>query len=331
MKISIIIPIYNVEKYLIECLDSILDQSYKDFEVLMIDDGSTDGCSSICDEYERKDNRFKAYHKKNGGLSDARNYGIERVQSEWFTFIDGDDKVAPDYLSHFEIDNVDSSIDHIVCSGYSANGTPKKLWNESNITYNKDSFLDFIKHITGSKGLFLSTWSRLYKTDIIRKHSIISPLGFHYAEDCCMNFEYYKYIEKIKIIEDTSYFYRENPNSLSRTSKPYFHYIDCLDIMIEHYKYYTKMYGNNLILDNYFIGFHIIGNTLSIIDNLYSNDYPRLERKKVYEKINNYLLETNGNYKRYINRPISKQLKFKLLQLPFFLFDLIYKSIKITK
>lgn len=329
--ISIIVPIYNVEKYLVECLDSILNQSYEDFEVLMIDDGSTDNCPCICDEFEKKDSRFKAYHKKNGGLSDARNYGIQRVKGEWFTFIDGDDKVGHDFLSHFKIDDLDPEIDHIVCNGYSANGKPKEFWTESNILYNQDSLLDFIRHVTNSKGLFLSTWSRLYKTDIIKNHSIYSPSGFHYAEDCCMNFEYYKYISKISIVQDNTYFYRENPNSLSRTSKPYIHYIKCLDIMIEHYKYYTKKYNNNFILNDYFVGFHVVGNTLSIIDDLYSNKYSKIERKQAYEKIKLYKLETNGIYKYYVNKPYSIMVKFLLLKLPFFFFDFIYKAIKIIR
>lgn len=91
MKVTFILPIYNVEKYLSECVESILSQTYKDFEILLIDDGSLDDCPKLCDEWAHKDERIKAFHKENGGLSDARNYGLERAQGEYVIFVDSDD------------------------------------------------------------------------------------------------------------------------------------------------------------------------------------------------------------------------------------------------
>lgn len=96
--ISVIVPIYKVEKYLRRCVDSILNQSYTDFELLLIDDGSPDSCPQICDEYARRDDRVRVFHKPNGGLSDARNYGIDRMKGDYVSFIDSDDYVGPDYL-----------------------------------------------------------------------------------------------------------------------------------------------------------------------------------------------------------------------------------------
>lgn len=90
-KVSIIIPVYNVEKYLNQCLDSILAQTFKDFEIILVDDGSTDGSDKICDDYANDYSFIKVYHKKNGGLSSARNYGLERANGEWIVFIDSDD------------------------------------------------------------------------------------------------------------------------------------------------------------------------------------------------------------------------------------------------
>ena len=97
--ISVIVPIYKVEKYLRRCVDSILNQSYTDFELLLIDDGSPDGCPQICDEYAQQDTRVRVFHKPNGGLSDARNYGLDRMKGEYVSFIDSDDYVGPDYLT----------------------------------------------------------------------------------------------------------------------------------------------------------------------------------------------------------------------------------------
>lgn len=91
MKVSFILPIYNVEKYLSECVESILAQTYRDFEILLVDDGSPDNCPALCDEWTKKDSRIKALHKPNGGLSDARNYGFEHAQGDYVIFVDSDD------------------------------------------------------------------------------------------------------------------------------------------------------------------------------------------------------------------------------------------------
>ena len=98
-KVSIIVPVYNTEEYLSECIESILDQSFTDFELLLINDGSIDKSGKICDEYAKKDSRIVVIHKENGGVSSARNKGIEIAQGEWISFIDADDWITPLYLS----------------------------------------------------------------------------------------------------------------------------------------------------------------------------------------------------------------------------------------
>lgn len=96
--VSIIIPCYNVEKYMSRCVDSILSQTYSNIEIILVDDGSPDNCGKICDEYAQKDNRIKVIHKKNGGLADARNVAIDIVTGEWIVFVDSDDFVSNDYI-----------------------------------------------------------------------------------------------------------------------------------------------------------------------------------------------------------------------------------------
>ena len=98
-KISVIVPIYNVAPYLRECIESILNQDYKNLEILLVDDGSTDDCGMICDEYAMVDNRIRVFHKENGGLSSARNLGIKEASGKYISFIDSDDYVAVDFLS----------------------------------------------------------------------------------------------------------------------------------------------------------------------------------------------------------------------------------------
>ncbi len=99
--ISIIIPVYNIERYLRTCIDSILQQSFRNFELILVDDGSTDSSGAICDFYSQADSRVVSFHKKNEGVSVARNYGIDKAQSDWICFIDSDDWVEKDFLLTF--------------------------------------------------------------------------------------------------------------------------------------------------------------------------------------------------------------------------------------
>ena len=98
--ISVIVPVYNAEKYLHRCINSILAQTFVDIELLLIDDGSTDSSSVICDKYAKKDQRVRVFHKENGGVSSARNLGLDNAQGEWIAFVDGDDWVKETYLSN---------------------------------------------------------------------------------------------------------------------------------------------------------------------------------------------------------------------------------------
>ena len=98
MKVSVIVPVYKVEKYLKKCIDSILNQTYRDLEVILVDDGSPDQCGTICDRYGREDSRVHVIHKENGGLSDARNTGVERASGEYILFVDSDDYIEPELV-----------------------------------------------------------------------------------------------------------------------------------------------------------------------------------------------------------------------------------------
>jgi len=113
--ISVIIPVYNVEPYLKKCLDSVVTQTYKEIEIILVDDGSTDGSGPICDEYAAQDKRIRVIHKRNGGLSDARNVGLDRCSGRYVTFIDSDDYVASDYVERLYRILVEYNADIAVC------------------------------------------------------------------------------------------------------------------------------------------------------------------------------------------------------------------------
>ena len=114
--ISVIVPVYNVEKYLDRCVKSILSQSFSDFELLLVDDGSPDRCGEMCDEYAKGDSRIKAFHKRNGGLSDARNFGIEKALGEYLMFVDSDDYIHEQMLETLHRLITENDADLAVCS-----------------------------------------------------------------------------------------------------------------------------------------------------------------------------------------------------------------------
>ena len=113
--ISVIVPIYNVEKYLDRCVDSIINQTYKNLEIILVDDGSPDNCPQMCDDYAKKDSRIKVVHKENGGLSDARNVGMEVATGEYVSFIDSDDYISLDFYETLLETIVDNDSDIVEC------------------------------------------------------------------------------------------------------------------------------------------------------------------------------------------------------------------------
>lgn len=136
MRFSIIVPVYRVESYICECIESIVKQKFDDYEVLLIDDGSPDNCGKICDDYADKYSKIKVYHKRNGGLSDARNYGMDRAQGEYILFVDGDDWISDNCLSAFD-EAIGSDYPDIIET------TLIEAYDENNIIKDK-GFKDFL-------------------------------------------------------------------------------------------------------------------------------------------------------------------------------------------
>lgn len=149
-QISVIVPVYKVEPYLRRCADSILGQTFSDFELILVDDGSPDGCPAICDEYAQKDSRVVVIHQKNGGLSAARNAGIDWVfansGSQWLTFIDSDDWVHPAYLERLLAGNLEYGTDVSICALFETDGLTQELpvADEEMEVWNTEDF--FVAH-----------------------------------------------------------------------------------------------------------------------------------------------------------------------------------------
>ncbi len=159
-KISVIVPVYNVEKYLPRCIDSILAQTFTDFELLLIDDGSRDRSGEICDEYAKKDNRIRIFHKENGGVSSARNIGLDNARGEWLAFIDSDDMVDTDYLTLYGYEDADViEKNYCVCDG---NLKRKKFYPVEERIFNtqKDYFHFYVNKRNNA------LWNKIIRRDL---------------------------------------------------------------------------------------------------------------------------------------------------------------------
>ena len=215
-KISVIIPVYNTEKYLHRCIDSILAQTFTDYELLLINDGSKDNSGTICDEYAKKDSRIRVVHKENGGVSSARNMGLDNAKGEWICFIDSDDWVEKEYL---KVLYQDGKYDYVTCYWKVLNC---KTY-QSNIPTSKAHIgVANIKQFIEENIHRLSfPVCRLYKKNIIEKHTIRFDKRISFCEDALFNILYLGNIKSVRQTNDVLYNYEKHEASLSNTSKPW--------------------------------------------------------------------------------------------------------------
>lgn len=206
-KISIIVPVYNVENYLHRCIDSILAQSFTDFELLLIDDGSKDKSGLICEEYAQKDSRIKVYHKKNGGVSSARNLGLHYAHGEWLAFIDADDYVHSNFLASFQ-HMISEDLDLIhwgFC--YDTNGVINTIpiSNQDKTMTMDEACRNNIFH-----GY---VWSYLFRRDMIIDNNILFDTHLKYAEDWLFILTYYSFANNMGVLKSCYYTQVNRPGS----------------------------------------------------------------------------------------------------------------------
>jgi glycosyltransferase involved in cell wall biosynthesis len=211
-KISVIVPVYKVEQYLHRCVDSILSQSFTDFELILVDDGSPDNCGKICDEYAQKDSRVKVFHKPNGGVSSARNLGLDNAKGEWIAFIDSDDFVDGDYLCELYSSSEEYNADFVATVEYKVNNV-----NQTTTYLVSDNFSLLFTLYKFDYGP--TPWGKLYRTNIITGNDIRFMQGVHSGEDSIFVYHYLLNTKDIVLIFSDKYYYdRTIPNSLSNTS-----------------------------------------------------------------------------------------------------------------
>ncbi|WP_312765037.1 glycosyltransferase family 2 protein [Epilithonimonas sp.] len=203
--ITIIIPVYKVEQYLEKCVDSVINQDYPDLEIFLVDDGSPDQCGEICESYAKKDSRIKVIHKKNGGLSDARNVAIDVASGEYITFVDSDDYVSDDYVSTL-YGLIKKNDCKISASGFIKFGEDDELKNNNKVieeyVFSPDNA---IKEMFYQKKFDTSAWAKLYHRSLF-SDGIRYPVGLLY-EDLATTYKLFRKSDKIAFSTKESYFY----------------------------------------------------------------------------------------------------------------------------
>ena len=219
--VSVILPIYNKQEFLARCVDSLIQQSYNSLEIILVDDGSTDNSWLICQDYVKKDNRIVAYQKANGGLSDARNYGLSKATGEWVSFVDPDDWVESDYIKGLLSD---SSFDLSICSSFFVNDNRRRavchVFGNNAFSDTESIYSLILKPLItleeNRMTLLPCVWNKLYRKSVIDSHNLkfdIIPL----VEDYLFNIRYLRICTSVRFIDLKLYNYDcSQPQSLSK-------------------------------------------------------------------------------------------------------------------
>ena len=220
-EISIIIPVYNVERKIQRCLDSVKHQTFSDFELILVNDGSTDKSGEICDKYVANDERFKVIHQNNQGVSVARNAGINIAKGRYITFIDSDDYVNGDFLSNLYATICSSGADIAMCNYYMVfedrtDVCMKHGYSSGNILEKDEIKSVFYKHIQDNDCTigYFSLWNKIYRSNLIRENHIFLDTEMSFGEDMMFIMQCLKFSNKIAFIEEPLYYYEMTENGL---------------------------------------------------------------------------------------------------------------------
>lgn len=213
-ELTIIVPVYNTEKYLAQCVESLLAQNLKDIQILLVDDGSTDKSGKICDSYSKIDRRIQVIHKENGGLSDARNAGMEQAEADYLGFVDSDDYVEPDFFRRLYEEIKESGAD-LAAAGIRQVEEGGKVTAtrcvEKAATLDRH---DGLKELFFSKRISNSVCNKIFKKELFQ--GITFPVGKLY-EDEYVTYRLFERASKVRLITDVFYFYRSNPKSITHS------------------------------------------------------------------------------------------------------------------
>lgn len=251
--ISIIVPVYAVEKYLERCVNSILNQTYKNIEVILVDDGSPDHCPVMCDEYALRDPRITVIHKENGGLSDARNAGLAIAKGSYIGFVDSDDFIKPTMFQKLYEAMIYANADMSICMFDYVDETGNLIVskNAQRIHFDaevlkQEQIFEMISHAFKGYYYFIPVWSKLYKKAIF--DHIRFPLGVIHEDE----FVIHHIIDQcnyVAVVDESLYEYVQRSDSIMHSGIFTTKRLDAVDALIDRYFFYASKKKNDLALD----------------------------------------------------------------------------------
>ena len=244
--ISVIIPVYNVKDYVKESIESVINQTYKNLEIIIIDDGSNDDSEKICDEYAKKDKRIKLIHQKNQGLSAARNKGLDIANGKYISFLDSDDMYYPEMLEKTYNAMINNDVDCVICDYVKGKNKEKTKRLKGRLNIKEDKIIDNKKALNYliHKKINTSVWNKLYKKELF--DNVRFPKG-HVHEDIILTMKILKNSNKTYLLNKKLVFYRMNSSSITHTySKK-----NIVDLYISHKEYEKEIKENisNLFME----------------------------------------------------------------------------------
>ncbi len=300
-KVSVVVPIYNVEKYLNRCLQSIVNQSYKNIEIILVNDGSTDNSLLIAEKKAKEDSRIKIISQQNQGLSAARNTGINNASGSYICFVDSDDFVHPDYVKLLLECILKNDADISVCDFLyiDENGNTWKRKQKENKIYNNEEALKDI--FCKEQNTEVMTWNKLYKIQLFKDNKIYFPVG-RYHEDNFTTYRLYYYANKIAMISNELYYYLQRSNSImgQKFNKKRLDIIDAIEETKDFFK------NKNIKLYEEIQCYEII-TKINILNNMIRDKYKGKEKQNIIKNI-------NRNSKIYMkNKYIDRKTKLALI------------------
>lgn len=242
--ISVIVPVYRVEEYLDRCVQSLLDQSYENLEIILVDDGSPDNCPVMCDSWAEKDSRIRVIHKVNGGLSDARNVGLDIANGKWIAFVDSDDWVAPDYLSAMYDAVAETGAVLAACDLQMVYDETEAAVSEAPGALRVCTTEEALTDIICGEGFRAVAWNKLYHRTLLAGERY--PVGKHH-EDEFFTYRILGKAQKLVFVQKALYFYLQRPGSIMGATSV--KRLDCLDAYLERLAYLADRFPRLYLRD----------------------------------------------------------------------------------
>ncbi len=308
-KVSVVVPIYKVEKELERCVNSLINQSLNNIEIILVDDGSPDKCPQLCDNYAKQDSRIRVIHKENGGLSDARNAGLANATGEYVLFVDSDDYISSNACETLYSNGIENNLDIVVADAVKVENNKETIMSHREKSL--DKILDgssFLKEQLNSHSMYMAAWLNLYRKDFLLKNQLFFKKDILHEDEQWTPRVFLK-AEKVKYVKLPFYYYIIRENSITKKKDRSKNGIDLINTCYELETIYEKIDDVELkeLLNNYLVMLFLNAIHLGdLYDKKYNNVYSKkfllgksltrknkikatlfILNKKIYRSINN--------------------------------------------